>query len=683
MAGALVSLNEGGRLINRGLSNTVGQIALEGDLGRTYGIRVERVGFAAVASDTVHFSSPSQITTIYVSSRRVELARVSVRGAQQCRRDTNEGAGAALVWSETRKALEASILSESRSRTRSQLAGTRYVRRLSPTLRIEKETVRHQAMSDRAFLSAPADELSRKGSVRDSAEAKVFYAPDASVLLSDAFSSDHCFRVARRRVRDTSYVGLAFEPVPGRTLADIRGTLWLAEDDAELRFVEFTYENLPDTMSHPEVGGRIEFARLDDGRWVVARWHIRSPRLAYVGATRVNMLASPRRLELVGFLDEGGTTELQHHTTRSIRSDSALARGVVFDSSQAGPLVGATVVLIGTTVMDSSRANGTFALRTPMSGDYTLRVSHDRLDLLGLGALQQPVRLSAGDTTHVRLVMPTVRTLVKTRCPPADSVKYPGALVVGFVLDSGTRKRVPGAAVTTRWTRPVYMRRGTLYGLGMDTSQVETATDSTGAYFVCHVPRDRPATFSANSGTAFGTARLAGDLQDSVAMLELPIVVAHSSAEPAVLRVTVRFSVPGEDSSIAEVRLPNLARTLERNAGGEYTDAALPPGPQAIVVRARGFTSVERNVVLISGDTTVVEVILTPASRSVPPAELPSDPGQPQREELARVRLHLHAAHPQPTLILHAEHRPDPGAMSGGPESNSLMPPLQSAGVRR
>jgi hypothetical protein len=72
-------------------------------------------------------------------------------------------------------------------------------------------------------------------------------------------------------------VGLRFEPAATRRLPDISGVLWLDVRSAELRDIEYRYTGLPDYMPSSKIGGRVEFARLSNGAWVMRRWVVRAP----------------------------------------------------------------------------------------------------------------------------------------------------------------------------------------------------------------------------------------------------------------------------------------------------------------------------------------------------------------------------------------------------------------------
>jgi hypothetical protein len=138
-----------------------------------------------------------------------------------------------------------------------------------------EETESGWRSSGRPFETPPAEELVTHGFVRTTEAGEHYYAPDADVLLSDAFLDTHCFGV---RVGGPGLIGLAFEPLPDRSVPDVEGVLWLDESEAELRFLEYGYTGLsfPARMAR-KFGGRLEFERLPTGAWIIRRWSIRGP----------------------------------------------------------------------------------------------------------------------------------------------------------------------------------------------------------------------------------------------------------------------------------------------------------------------------------------------------------------------------------------------------------------------
>jgi hypothetical protein len=126
------------------------------------------------------------------------------------------------------------------------------------------------------------------------------------VLLSDDFLDTHCFRMVRSEKDMPNAVGLGFEPVKGRRVPEIKGTLWVDRGSSELRVLDYEYVNVPISVRAPGLGGRSEFARLLTGDWIIKDWYIRLP-------DRVDRQRRPSaRLEaradtVVGFIDDGGS----------------------------------------------------------------------------------------------------------------------------------------------------------------------------------------------------------------------------------------------------------------------------------------------------------------------------------------------------------------------------------------
>jgi hypothetical protein len=135
---------------------------------------------------------------------------------------------------------------------------------------------------------------------------RVWFGPDATTLIAEPFLATHCYRT-RRNERDADLLGLSFDPVPGRRLPDIAGTLWLRRGTLALERLEYHYVNLP--RQYREVkngtGGTMQFVRIPGGVWIVARWDLRAP---------VEEVRNLVPVGVGGYLDEGG--RITHIRTR-------------------------------------------------------------------------------------------------------------------------------------------------------------------------------------------------------------------------------------------------------------------------------------------------------------------------------------------------------------------------------
>jgi len=135
--------------------------------------------------------------------------------------------------------------------------------------------------------SAAPEYLAREGFIVPGPDTTYYYAPDANVLLSDAFLSTHCFEVSSRG--GEAWVGLRFEPMDPERL-DIRGVFWLPIGGDQFPYIEFEWTNHPwdlmEVFDHgrvaparlgSRVGGRVDLSFVAEIGWIVHRWSMRWP----------------------------------------------------------------------------------------------------------------------------------------------------------------------------------------------------------------------------------------------------------------------------------------------------------------------------------------------------------------------------------------------------------------------
>ncbi len=272
-AGAFLSLldSAAGRA-DATLSAKDGAFALAGPGPGSYRVRIERIGYRTWTSDPIELAAGAAVSrTFVVPIQLVSLEKLSVRVGDQCQSSRGSGEGLLTLWTEAKKALRVTAWSE---KGRLALDVRRFERDLDPTTRqvVAQSSVSAVVRAHRAFTTLPADTLSTRGYLRGD----TLLAPDADVLLSPSFASDHCFGVDRSR-RSSGLVGLAFRPVPGRAVPDVRGVLWVGRATAALRTMDFTYTGLVFPRGADSAGGHLDFDRLSNGAWLVSNWRIRAP----------------------------------------------------------------------------------------------------------------------------------------------------------------------------------------------------------------------------------------------------------------------------------------------------------------------------------------------------------------------------------------------------------------------
>jgi carboxypeptidase family protein len=307
------------------------------------------------------------------------------------------------------------------------------------TLTIKREQSRTARMQQvTPFRSIPAGRLAEQGYVQREGREFVYYAPDAEVLLSEPFLDGHCFRL-ERSAEKPGLLGLAFEPVRGRRLPDIKGVLWLDEKTAELKSLDFEYTRVEVRQDNDRTtwgarteterlswGGRLEFDRMPDGVWFVRRFHIRMPMTATAGPDAQNLRAQSA-VGLVAVKEDGAEVTGLRTASQVVIAEQpaggAAVSGVIYDSTRARPLADATVFLVGTEYIATTDAAGAFRLENVPDGRYAVSFSHPRADSLILVPTPVEVDLKRGEVDTVALSLGRPRQVVAASAAADSAIR--------------------------------------------------------------------------------------------------------------------------------------------------------------------------------------------------------------------------------------------------------------------
>lgn len=277
LSGALVALVDGnGAVTAEGLTSANGYRTFFVPAGR-YRVRVRRIGFVPYVSGALDLAS-AQVVTVPVQSQPVVLSTIVISARSSCRSlESRTSQELATVWGEAIKALEAAQL------TIADLQGIGRVWTYTKTIAgsgapVKSDTAYFTVSDTRPFGALDPDRLVAEGYViGDAMSGWTYFGPDETVLLSPGFARTHCFRLVRERARP-GLIGVSFEPVRGRRVADIAGVVWLDESTGELRRIVFRYVNAG-LISRYGGGGETRFRRLPSGAWLISYWHLRGPNL--------------------------------------------------------------------------------------------------------------------------------------------------------------------------------------------------------------------------------------------------------------------------------------------------------------------------------------------------------------------------------------------------------------------
>lgn len=456
--GAFVSLLDEEGVRRAGvLTDATGRYILRAPAPGRYRLRAERIGVESRFSPWFQVT-PGQVVSQDILTRpaAVTLAGVEVTGESRCDLRGASGSATVALWEEARKALEVAEWVDAAG----YIYDTRtWERILAPDGRrvLQETSTLGTQVGKGAFRSVDTELLLARGFIQDEGNGQVYYAPDAAVLLSDAFLSTHCFRA----VREGGRLGLAFEPEPGRTVSDIEGTLWFAGGGL-LDRLEYSYTALPpEVRGSPLLGGEIHFHRLEEGAWIVREWRIRMPRLTAV----LGLSGQSSRTEVTAIHEAGGEVR---RARRAARIEAVMderrgaVRGRVAQGGAGEPLAGAEVFLSGTEYAVTAARDGSFLLEAVRPGVYDLVVSHPVLDSLGEVFPGVPVEVLADSLSVAELRLPGRSDLLRQRCDgvPLLALDEPDfradgepSVVGGVFLDAAGRP-VPGWPVRVRWIRP-------------------------------------------------------------------------------------------------------------------------------------------------------------------------------------------------------------------------------------
>ena len=291
---------------------------------------------------------------------------------------------------------------------------------------------------------------------------------------------------------------------------------------------------------------------------------------------------------------------------------SGSIEGTVFDSLlTGGPLRGATVYVIGTTLITTTDARGRFTITGVPSGDQAVTFSHAAFDSAGLQAPIAQVKVTGLSATKLTLATPRGESLIKATCgKPQDRT----GLLLGVVRDIETGNPLPRARVLSRWFELTIEKKGPRY----QTLETSATSDAAGVFRLCNVPADIPVFVRARAA-GHETGRMevyfagsdvlfrdfAVSLEDSAATVA-PDSAFESSTDSAaiatikgtgVARGVVR-DVDGRPVPNAKIGLLDAAATVTSDGEGRFTLRDVPAGTQTLESRAIGYAPGRQAVVL-------------------------------------------------------------------------------------
>jgi hypothetical protein len=613
VVGAIVSIvGEDGSRKAAALSDERGRSILRGNLGTSVRIQAERIGYAASSTPLLTLSDTLLSVTIELSAQPLELPRIAVRERRPCDADPAAGTLTARLWDEVRKALSATILTASGGL---ELAIWRYTRTLDLSLRVLAEsTSMRSATTEAPFVTAPPDELMREGFVRTVSGTPMYFAPDAGLLVSSSFVRAHCFGI--RESRDgNALIGLAFEPVRGRSIGDVAGVLWVDRESGELRWMEYSYTGPPVAPGGARASGRLDFLALPSGAWIVERWFIRMPITALVQERRAGRLSAASRDSLMGFREEGGWVTMPRQAADPGGEGGTLV-GVVFDSLRAAPLPNARVFLGGGSVETRTDSAGRYRLRSLLPGRYFVGADHPRLRTLGSGPMERAIVLQSATTETMDWAVASAATLRTRFCPGGVANYGPSRLIIAQVVHPATHIPVIGTRVSVSWGRVPTQTAGSPTMSVIAESTVVAQSDGSGMVMACGPATSDVRLWAELNGVRAERAMRASDTAD---VFDVSMALGPRAAPSSALRGRV-VAPRGRDSKIsipAEILLPAGPRSVRTEPSGAFELRGLADGVHTVIVRSIGYAPLRTLITVPVPRDSIVEFQLHPLAKEL------------------------------------------------------------------
>ena len=501
LPGAMIVLIDGeGTQVGRILTDDLGRFTLRAPRTGTYTLRADRIGYASITSPPLELApGTAAFHDMVVPVQAIALDNITVEGERRCVLRPEGGLDVARVWEEARKALAAAAFTDETSVYR--YVTMKYERDLDAEARTVQNEQRNfsDLMQRQTFVSRPVEELMANGFVQEEEDGTFYYAPDANVMLSDAFLDTHCLRVRQGEDETAGLIGLAFEPVEGRRgHIDIRGVMWLEPESSELQWLEYAYADLEAELRSRHVGGKVVFAGLPNGTWVVREWYIRMPR----PGVRPNPFTNIPERFLAGIRETGAVVMriLTPLGETLVEAETGTIEGTVLDSLHTRPLEGARVFAEGTDHSAVTGEDGNYRLTGLTEGVYRISYHHPLLEEVGYAPEAVEVEVRRGEIAPLRLLTPSRREVLRDACAQEEAVDRT-AVLAGRVVDGISGIPVEGALVTATWTgwdigtiAPGSAPRGGgdpnagLVRLEQRDGQYEAITGTDGRFLFCRVP---------------------------------------------------------------------------------------------------------------------------------------------------------------------------------------------------
>lgn len=445
-------------------------------------VRVLRIGFRPVDDSVEPASARAGSLDIRMTGIAIQLDAIQASTRKICGVEDAGGDAAATVWQQARAGLLATVVARTAVPARARILSFRQVFDSLGQRLLQQRTTTDSGSAQVPFAAAAsAQNFARIGFVVDQGVSRLFFAPDADVLLDSRFAETHCFSLTTDPSGHPGEVGLAFQPGANAStnIVDVAGTLWMDGRKPQLRTMSFHYVNLEGAAMAAGAGGSLTFTTMANGVVVLSRWSLTAPvltrRMARWGEAPGPHYAVTQVQRLGGVLAWASWPDGVQWRGPVGKVEVRVVRGTA-----AIPAQGVRVWLETTEDTVTTDADGRAHFTDVLPGVYTIRETDVELAAFDVEpAVQATVNVREGQQVAPTLSLLSYDELQERVCSGERSSQFTAVLMGQLLTESGP----PKWALDLRLTWP-----------GFGSSSVvdrHLSPDTEGRFSICGVPRGR------------------------------------------------------------------------------------------------------------------------------------------------------------------------------------------------
>ncbi len=600
LPGAVVSVvDSGGGAGSRTISDATGRFAVSLS-PRSVRLRVIRIGYRPRDIMIPKGTNPT-VDVVMVRLPPV-LNAVQVFGDKLCPGSADRGP-AFQLWEQARAGLLAAVVA--REAKPAMATSLVYKRQLTASdgLVVRQETKVNSGRTSRPFLAAAsAAEFAATGYMHEDRNGRMFYAPDADILLDESFATSHCFQLQAADAAHADQIGLAFTPARDRDdVVDVRGVIWMTRASPSLRSLVFRYTELEPASIAAGAGGHLVFRDVANGVSFIERWVLRLPILRPNGPTSRSARRRQEVTELhVTGIDESGgmvlATSWPDGTSWNLPMTGVA--GTVVQRSGGERVPFAIVSVDGTKDTVVADATGAFMLTPMVPGRYLIAATDTTLHAFAAPrGTNRTVDVPRDALTVTRFEVAPILGVLNDLCSNQrhrrDDTRETTTIVGRVVLPDSLTERGP----TVRGTWQADYTVGA--GVAITTGEQVSTVDALGRFALCGVAVTRRLQLRVS----------AGNVSADTTVKPLPGSFTAVDWRPGRLNPVGSGNLAGVITlarskaalSGVEVTLMPAGRSVVTGDDGLFEFSDIPAGAYQLRVRGVGHTPVIDSVVVEPG----------------------------------------------------------------------------------